>query len=139
MKKSVTVEMTATNKVDQSIITPSLTVRVFQEHARKQIRIESKTGFRPLTDALHMAYDDPDWHYYSNENNLIYRIVLGMSASQYKSHFGVKTVRDNVLSYELAEITRLQTIDTGLISIGLNYQKRKQKLIECHNQIKAVA
>jgi len=110
--------------------------RIKQEHTWQQTRIDAKTGFKPLTDAIQSAHKDPQHYHYSTENDLLYRIVLGMSAKQYKGYFGVDSVRDNVLAYELEEIARLQTIDTGLIAIGMDYQKRKEHLTRLH-QIKA--
>ncbi len=77
--------------------------RLREESARKRARLESKTGFLPMTDAV-MKVHDPTMHYhYSNEANLINDIVLGMRAKKFKTETGVDNVRDACTAAQLQE------------------------------------
>jgi len=98
----------------------------------KRKRLEAKTGFLPMTEAI-LKHHDPAMHYhFSNEADLINRIVLGMSAKEYREKQGVDNVRDAVTAAELSELERLQRINTGLIEIGMSFEDRKENLIRCH-------
>lgn len=107
--------------------------RLKKESNFKRARLEAKTGFLPMTDAV-MKSHDPTMHYhYSNEADMINRIVLEMSAKKFKAEMGVERVRDACTAAQLQEINRLQIINTGLIEIGMDYKTRKEHLIKCHN------
>lgn len=105
-----------------------------EEQSRKRARLESKTGYLPMTDAIMKAHDPIAWYHFKTEADLINIIVLGMQAKKYKELHGVDNVRDSVTAAELAEITRLQRINTGLIEIGMSYEERKSHLTRCHDR-----
>jgi len=108
--------------------------RIEKERSWKTKRLEAKTGFLPMTAAVMKNHDPVKFYHYSTEADLINRIVLGMSAKQYKKEHNVDNVRDAVCAAELSEINRLQIINTGLIEIGMPYAERKEHLIRCHNK-----
>ncbi|NEV64133.1 KilA-N domain-containing protein [Thiorhodococcus minor] len=108
--------------------------RLSQERDWRQKRIEAKTGFLPMTNAVLNAHDPVKHYHFSNEADLINRIVLGMSAKDYREERGVASVRDALDAVQLHEINRLQIINTGLIEVGMDFQERKAKLIECHRR-----
>ena len=108
--------------------------RILQEHEWKQKRMEARTGYLPMTNAIQRAHEDPQHYHFSNEANLINRVVLGMDSKAYCELNEVPTVRDGVSAFELFEINRLQTINTGLIEMGMDYDQRKAALIECHQK-----
>ena len=108
--------------------------RIQKENDWKQKRLEAKTGFLPMTDAIQGAHESVQHYHFSNESDLINKIVLGRTAKQYKKHYGVSNVRDAVLSYELDEINKLQIINTGMILLDREFQERKLNLTKCHNQ-----
>lgn len=108
--------------------------RIKQEHDWKQKRIEAKTGFLPMTNAVLHARDPVKHYHFSNEADMINRIVLGMTAKDYREAYGVESVRDGLDAAQLSEINRLQIINTGLIEIGMEFQERKEKLIGCHQR-----
>ena len=107
-------------------------IRAAAEWKRK--RLEVKTGFLPLSKAILKNHDPAMPYHFSNEANLINRIVLGMSAREYRKIHGVNHVREAVSAAELAELERLQRINTCLIEIGMDYQERKEHLIRCHQK-----
>ena len=110
------------------------TKRIMQEQAWKQNRLESKTGFLPMTNAVLNAHDPVKHYHYSNEADMINKIVLGMSSRDFKQKYGVKNIRDDMDVAQLSEINRLQIINTGLIEIGMEYQIRKEHLKRCHER-----
>jgi hypothetical protein len=57
-----------------------------------------------------------------------------MSAKKYRKIHGIDHIREAVTAAELAELERLQRINTGLIEIGMDYQERKEHLIRCHEK-----
>ncbi len=108
--------------------------RLTQERAWRQKRIEAKTGFLPMTNAVLHAHDPVKHYHFSNEADMINRIVLGMPAKEFRDQHGVESVRDALDAAQLSELNRLQIINTGLIEIGMDYQERKEKLIACHQR-----
>ncbi len=108
--------------------------RLRQEQTWKQNRLESKTGFLPMTNAVLNAHDPVANYHYSNEVDMINRIVLGMPSKAYKQEYGVKNIRQSLNANQLFAINKLQIINTGLIEIGMDYQERKDNLIRCHSR-----
>ena len=108
--------------------------RLRQKDDWKRKRLETKTGFLPMTNAIMNAHHLPKYYHYRNEADLINRIVLGKPAKAYKAEMGVEKIRDAVTAAELKELNRLQIINTGLIEIGMPYKERKEHLKRCHRQ-----
>lgn len=98
------------------------------ETEHRNTRLESKTGYLPLTKAISEAHDDLKPHHFSNENNLLYRIVFGMTAKEYRQNFGVSNVIDHLPLEQLVQLNELQAIDTVLIKLKKTYQERKETL-----------
>jgi len=108
--------------------------KIEEERVKYTKRLEAKTGYLPLTEAIQDAHN-PDKHYhYSNENNMLYRIITGMDAKKYKEIHGVDSVRDNMTEQELDMLSKLQRMNTALIELGVDYQERKGKLSEYYSR-----
>lgn len=91
-------------------------------------RLEAKTGFLPMTDAILQYHDPAKPYHFSNEANLINRIIFNMPAKQFKKEYQVENVRDACTAEQLQKIGELQFINTGLIKLGMDYQERKERL-----------
>ncbi|MDO9271087.1 MAG: KilA-N domain-containing protein [Methylobacter sp.] len=104
--------------------------RVEDELRRKQHRLELKTGFLPLTNAIQAAHIDLKPYHFSNECDLINRLVTGMSAKKFKQVRGVESVRDALTAAESQLMDKLQRQDTSLIELGFSYEERKRLLIK---------
>ena len=107
------------------------------QQQREKARLES----RFINDAIKYSRTDKGQevkHYhFSNEYDLINRIALGMSAKQFRVAHGLaanESIRDYLSPMEMACITHLQSIDTGLIEAGLSYEQRKSKLSRIYTQ-----
>jgi len=102
--------------------------RVDDEQRRKQHRLELKTGFLPLTNAIQAAHTDLKPYHFSNECDLINRLVTGMSAKTFKQVRGVDSVRDGLTAAESQLMDKLQAQNTSLIELSFSYDERKRLL-----------
>ena len=104
--------------------------RLLEEETWKKERLEAKTGYLPMTEAIIETHDDPKFYHYSNEADMINRIVLGKTAKQYKEHYDCDDVREHATEKELAIIKSLQKANTVYIEDGINFGDRKARLIK---------
>ena len=91
----------------------------------------AKVSFRPMTDAIAQAHTDVKHYHFTNEINMIYRIVLGLDAKSFREENALDEeteIRDYIDKQTLHIIDQLQAINTGLILIDMEYQERKQRL-----------
>lgn len=102
--------------------------RLKDEHQRKQLKLELKTGFLPLTNAIQAAHADLKPYHFSNECDLINRLVIGMTAKAFKQIRGIESVRDGLTAAESQLMDKLQTQNTSLIELGVDYDERKRLL-----------
>ena len=99
------------------------------EQQRKEERLKARTGYAPLTLAIQSSHEEPKFYHFSNEANLINRIVLGMDAKEFKEANSVDKVRDVLTVEQLAHIDALQSYDTHLVELGYEYNERKDMLM----------
>ena len=100
-----------------------------------QSLVATKIEFPAFTEAIMLSHEEPKHYHYSNEINMIYRIVLGVDAKAYRISRGVEpgTVIKPYLSLqEIQAVESLQRIDIGLIEAGLDYYQRQDKLIQSY-------
>jgi hypothetical protein len=102
--------------------------RIKDEHQRQQHRLELKTGFLPLTNAVQSAHTDTKFYHFSNECDLINRLVTGMPAKKFKQVRGIENVRDGLTAAESQLMNKLQTQNTSLIELGFSSEERKRLL-----------
>jgi hypothetical protein len=100
----------------------------------KRKRLEAKTGYLPMTEAIMNSHDPALFYHYSTEADLINRLVLGMSAKKYKELHGVENIRDAVSTAELKTLERLQRLNTGMLELGMGYEERKEHLSRCYQK-----
>lgn len=93
--------------------------------------IEAKADFPEFTDAIMAAHEEPKHYHFSNELDMINRIVTGMSAKQYREQCGIepgKSIRPFLSESQISAVKTLQRIDIGLIISIPDYKNRKQVL-----------
>lgn len=92
----------------------------------------AKLEFPAFTNAIMEAHEEPKHYHFSNEINMINRIVLGMDAKHFKEQHGISkdtaTIRPYLNANQIEAIEALQRIDIGLIVAGLDFDNRKQVL-----------
>ncbi|EJA0515563.1 KilA-N domain-containing protein [Salmonella enterica] len=113
-------------------------IQAENERRQKMIaRAEARAEFFPLTDELKASREavgkETKAHHYSNEADLINRIVLGMPAKQFKleNGFSVDTpTRDILTAGQIAAVKDLQRADLVFMQMGLTFQERKEQLTQ---------
>lgn len=108
------------------------------EQKRKEERLKAKTGYAPLTLAVLSAHNEIKGYHFSNEANLINRIVLGKDAKEFKAENNIdkkKSTRDFIIPEQLEHINALQQYDTILLELGHSYDERKDLLMEYYIKI----
>jgi Rha family phage regulatory protein len=101
----------------------------------------AKSEFPQFTEAVMMAHDEPKSYHYSNECDMINRIVLGQSAKQFRESRGLATgqsIRPYLTEIQISDIHALQLADIGLLATGVQSQERKAALAEYHNRRKII-
>lgn len=85
-----------------------------------------------LTENIALIHDNPKVYHFTNEVNMLNRIVTGMSAKEYKLANGidlsVSSIRPYLSEKEREMLEVLQKIDAGLLISEPDYQKRKLQL-----------
>lgn len=68
-------------------------------------------------------------HHYSNEANLLNRLVLGMDAAKWASRHGVSgPIRQHMSAYQLALVAYLERSNATLLDAGMDFAERKARL-----------
>jgi hypothetical protein len=100
----------------------------------------AKLEFPAFTDAIMLAHEEPKHYHFSNEINMINRIVLGMDAKQFKEANGldskIPSIRPYLSDAQIKGIETLQRVDIGLIVAIPDFQKRKEMLLQHYERLK---
>lgn len=70
-------------------------------------------------------------YHFSNEFDLINRVVLGCSSKQYRAAHGLASndpVRDTLTPVEIKAVEHMQRLNASLIDIGMPFDQRKARL-----------
>ncbi|AXX95097.1 Rha family transcriptional regulator [Arcobacter ellisii] len=95
----------------------------------------AKEGYKGLTGSLKDELgDDAKIYHFSNEADMLNKIVLGLTAKQYCDIHQVdrKCMRDHLSSKDLEVISELEKYDEFLIRRGFTYKQREEELSEYH-------
>lgn len=101
-------------------------------------RNSMKLEFPELTKAISEAHEEPKFYHFANELNLINRIVLGVSAKEFKevNNLGaVNSIRPYLTNEQLHYIGLLQRADIMLVLTEQDYDKRKEVLQTYYNRL----
>lgn len=99
----------------------------------------AKMEFPAFTDAIMAAHEEPKHYHFSNEINMIYRIVLGMDAKAFREMNGLpkgEVIRPYLTAEQIHAIETLQRVDIGLIVAVPEYEQRKQMLAQHYERMK---
>lgn len=105
--------------------------KLIEKQNHNIVRTESKLEYRPMTDAIALAHEEIKPYHFSNEADLINRIVLGCTASKFRKENDILIgdgIRDYLTTLQLKCIVDLQRANTVYIEDGLEFQERKAKL-----------
>lgn len=93
--------------------------------------ISARCEFPALARQIHLLNPNAQPYEYSNEADMINRVVLGMSAGQYRTihHLpGSANIREHLSEHENAMLNLMQTLDIGLLVSVRNYMERRKQL-----------
>lgn len=107
-------------------------IRRFNE-MEEQIKslVNARQQFPKLTKMVKAIHDNPKLYHYSNECDLLNRIVLGMSAKQFRVANGLEkgeSIRPYLTKAQIAALDYLQDVDVGLLVGVPDFNQRKMLL-----------
>lgn len=109
-----------------------LYIRRFNEMERFiQTLVTTRKEFPLLTENIKLLHDNPKPYHFSNECDMINRIVTGMSAKQFRQANGIekgKSIRPYLSDSQIQLMETLQKVDVGLLVSVPDYEQRKRYL-----------
>lgn len=93
--------------------------------------VSARQEFPLLTENIKLLHDNPKPYHFSNECDMLNRIVLGMTAKQFKLANGlgdVKSIRPYLTREQIDMLETLQKVDVGLLVAFPDYEERKRHL-----------
>ena len=112
------------------------TAKAMDAENRAALRME----YRPMTDALKSVREDAGKetraHHYSNEADMINRIVTGYPAKKYKAvhEMPESSLRDLLTPIQKQAMLSLQKANTVYLEEGLSFEERKDRLNTLFNR-----
>ena len=103
--------------------------------AKTQARLAAIDHNREMTDAikamLQRTGTTPKTYHYSQEQEMLDSLVLGMNVRQWRKQRGIiGNVRDQFTTGQLNTLKILQSTNTALINLDMTYHERKGRLLE---------
>lgn len=93
--------------------------------------VSARQEFPLLTANIKLLHDAPKPYHFSNECDMLNRIVLGMTAKQFRLANGIekgKSIRPYLSKKQIDMLETLQKVDVGLLVAFPNYEDRKRHL-----------
>ena len=98
---------------------------------------EAKADFPEFTQVIMLSHPEPKHYHFANELDMINRIVLGVSAKQFKElhNLGnVASIRPYLTAEQIESVKVLQRVDIGLVLTTSAFPERKCILTDFHNR-----
>lgn len=96
-----------------------------------QTLVTARQEFPLLTENIKLLHENPKPYHFSNECDMINRIVTGMSAKQFRQAHGIekgKSIRPYLTDEQIQLMETLQKVDVGLLVAVPDYEQRKRYL-----------
>lgn len=93
--------------------------------------VDAREDFPILTANIALLHESPKPYHFSNECNLLNKLVLGMTAKQFKAEKGLvgkKSIRPYLTADQIRILNILQRVDIGLLVSVPDYEQRKRHL-----------
>lgn len=93
--------------------------------------VMARQEFPLLTDNIKLLHDNPKPYHFSNECDMLNRIVIGMTAKQFRLANGIemgKSIRPYLTKEQIDMLETLQKVDVGLLVAFPSYEDRKRHL-----------
>lgn len=93
--------------------------------------VSARQEFPLLTSNIKLLHENPKPYHFSNECDMLNRIVVGMTAKQFRTANGIekgKSIRPYLSDEQITMLDTLQKIDVGLLVAVPDYEQRKRHL-----------
>jgi Rha family phage regulatory protein len=93
--------------------------------------VSARKEFPLLTENIKLLHENPKPYHFSNECDMLNRIVIGMSAKQFRLANGIekgKSIRPYLSDEQISMLETLQKVDVGLLVAVPDYEQRKRYL-----------
>ena len=93
--------------------------------------ISVRKDYPLLTDAVKMAHEHPQPYHFSNEADLLNKIIVGCTAKEFRAKNNIpkgESIRPYLSDEQIELMEVLQKVDTGLLIAVPDYQQRKRHL-----------
>lgn len=102
--------------------------------------VSARNEFPLLTESIKLLHDEPKPYHFSNECDMINRLVLGVSAKQFRQSNGIEkhgSIRPYLTAEQIKLLDTLQKADVGLLISVPDFEQRKQYLKDYLARIQA--
>lgn len=96
-----------------------------------KILVSARQEFPLLTANIKLLHDSPKPYHFSNECDMLNRIVIGMTAKQFRFANGIekgKSIRPYLSEKQISMLEILQKVDVGLLVAFPSFEDRKRHL-----------
>lgn len=96
-----------------------------------QTLVETRTQFPLLTDNIKLLHENPRPYHFSNECDMLNRLVLGKTAKQFRQEHGIEkgdSIRPFLTAEQIELLDILQKVDIGLLVSVPDFEQRKRHL-----------
>ena len=93
--------------------------------------VSARKEFPLLTENIKLLHENPKPYHFSNECDMLNRIVTGMSAKQFRLANNIekgKSIRPYLSDEQISMLETLQKVDVGLLVAVPDYEQRKRHL-----------
>lgn len=93
--------------------------------------VTARKDFPLLTENIRLLHENPKPYHFSNECDMINRIVTGMTAKQFREAHGLEkgtSIRPYLTDDQVRMLEALQKVDIGLLVAVPDYEQRKRYL-----------
>ena len=93
--------------------------------------VAARKEFPLLTENIRLLHENPKPYHFSNECDMLNRIVTGMTAKQLRQVYGLekgKSIRPYLTDEQVRMLETLQKVDIGLLVAVPDYAQRKRYL-----------
>lgn len=93
--------------------------------------VEARTQFPLLTENIKLLHDSPRPYHFSNECDMLNKIVLGKTAKQYREEHNIpkgESIRPYLTDEQIKHLDILQKVDIGLLVSVPDFNQRRRHL-----------
>lgn len=93
--------------------------------------IEARREFPLLTANIKLVHENPRPYHFSNECDMLNRLVIGMTAKQFREKNGMQkgeSIRPYLTKEQIEMLDTLQKVDIGLLIAMPDFEQRKRQL-----------